>query len=144
MKRNTILGLQHVAEQGCFPGGQIAKGYTYSHKQIGYYRDEMPRSGRKPEIDPVIAPLVMVAFEMKALGATNSAISKATGLYGPKSSSWSYFFRNQVYIGKYEFQGQIYRDVYPPLISEELFDCVQKIITGNNRKKDSVDPNPAI
>lgn len=125
LSARTRDGLLYTAKQGCLPTGQPCKGYVTTRKQIGIFRDGMPRMGRKPELDPEIAPLVIVAFEMKLQGASTVALANATGLYPPGSSAWSHFFRNRAYIGEFLFQGQIFTNVYPLLVPKELFEAVQ-------------------
>lgn len=125
LRANTKRGLTYVAERGCVPTGQIAKGYSYRQEQIGAYKDGRIRYGRKPEIDPHCQPLITHAFEMKAQGAPHDAIAEATGLYGPKSGSWNSLFQNRAYIGEYESLGQVFTTIYPPMIEPALFDEVQ-------------------
>jgi hypothetical protein len=106
--------------------GQVCKGYAFSEVQISIYRDGTPRTGRKPKPDPATEKLIVKAFEMKAQGAPHEAISKETGLYPSKSGSWEHFFHSRAYIGEYEFMGEVFTNIYPPLISKELFDVVQE------------------
>jgi DNA invertase Pin-like site-specific DNA recombinase len=134
LRANTLRGLRLIAEQNCLPGGALSKGYTYKEKQIAIHKDGTPRMGRKPIIDPQIAPLVVKAFEMKAQGAPHIAIAKDTGLYPAKSGSWEHLFRNPIYIGEYEFQSEVFKDVYPAIISRELFAEVQKRIPKREHK----------
>lgn len=126
LRANTIRGLRFIAEKECLPVGTIGKGYTHHEVQIGMYRDGEPRMGRKPDPDPQIAPLIVKAFEMKARGAPYAAIAEETGLYSANSGSWNHLFSNRIYIGEYEFRGEVFTNIYPPLISKELFDAVQK------------------
>jgi len=134
LRANTLRGLRFIAEQGCVPVGPVGKGYTFREVQIATYQDGTPRMGRKPEPDPQVAPLVIKAFEMKARGAPNTAISRETGLYSPNSGSWNHFFRNRVYIGEYEFRGEVFTNIYPPLVSQELCDAVQKHVPRHEKK----------
>jgi site-specific DNA recombinase len=126
---NTKRGLRFIADQGCLPVGQLAKGYSFEEVQISETskkQDGKPRMGRKPVIDPQVETLIKTAFEMKATGAPNAVIAKKTNLFPAKAGTWNTFFRNRVYIGEYEFDGEIFRNIYPPLISRELFEAVQK------------------
>ena len=134
LRANTIRGLRYIAEQGCLPGGKMCRGYTTREVQIGTRHDGTPRMGRKPELDPDVEPLVVKAFEMKARGAPYAAISRETGLYSPKSGSWNHLFRNRVYIGEYKFQGEVFTNVYPGIISKELFETVQKRLPKRKKK----------
>lgn len=134
LSADTIRGLHYVVDKGCLPGGKVCKGYTCRQMQIGTRRDGKSHMGRKPEIDPNVEPLVIRAFEMKAQGAPYAAISQQTGLYSPTSGSWNHFFRNRVYIGEYEFQGEVVTHIYPAIISKELFQAVQKRLPKRRKK----------
>lgn len=134
LKEKTNLGLRYVAEKGCLPGGSVVKGYDLLEITIGSYKTGDPRIGRKPEPNKT-AELVRIAFKMKAQGMPYKLISKETGLYGPKATgSWNKLFRNRAYIGEYEFQGRIYTNVYPAIVSKELFDAVQKQLPKRDPK----------
>ena len=43
-------------------------------------------------------------------------------------NSVRYMLHNRRYIGEYEFRGEVNMDVIPPIMSEELFDRVQRRI----------------
>ncbi|MBN1890589.1 MAG: recombinase family protein [Thermoflexales bacterium] len=135
LRENTKRGLRFIAERGCVPVGAICKGYTFREEQIATYHDGTSRMGRKPELDPEVGLLVIKAFEMKARGAPHSAISKETGLYGPKAGSWDHLFRNRAYIGEYEFLEDVFTNIYPPLVSRELFEAVQKRMPERKARK---------
>ena len=134
LRLNTIRGLSFIAERGCVPVGTVGKGYLVKQVPLGsLQKDGTPRMGRKPEIDPQIEPLIKTAFEMKANGASHKAIAKATGLYSSQSGSWHHLFGNRIYIGEYEFHGQVFTNIYPPIINKELFDFVQTKIIPKER-----------
>lgn len=134
IRMNTLRGLRYIAEQGCLPVGKVAKGYTFREEQIGTHSDGTPRMGRKPEPDLKVAPLVGKAFEMKARGAPYAAISKETGLYSPGSGSWNHLFRNRIYMGEYEFHGEVFTNIYPAIVSKELFEAAQKCLPERQGK----------
>jgi hypothetical protein len=46
---------------------------------------------------------------------------------------WNHFFQNRAYIGEYEFMGKTYTNIYPAIISKELFDAVQKQIQKKSK-----------
>jgi DNA invertase Pin-like site-specific DNA recombinase len=128
LRANTKRGLRYIAEKGCVPVGSICKGYVAIEEPIGICKDGTPRLGRKPIVAPEVAPLIIRAFEMKANGASHDLIFQKTKLYDSKSGSWDYFFRSRIYVGEYEFLGEVFTNIYPPIISKELFDAVQKRI----------------
>jgi DNA invertase Pin-like site-specific DNA recombinase len=135
LRVNTMRGLRYIAERGCIPVGGVCHGYIPHDVQIGTYHDGAIRYGRKPEIDPKIAPLVIQAFEMKAQGAPHSAISEKTGLYPSQAGSWDYLFRNRAFIGEFEFQDEVFKDIYPAILTKELFEAVQKRLTKRKQTK---------
>jgi site-specific DNA recombinase len=126
LRANTIRGLRFLAERGCLPTGRVCKGYLIEKSPLGSVKaNGKQRMGRKPAPDPDTAPLVAKAFELKAQGAPNRVIASKTGLYATGSGSWNNMFRNRAYIGEYEFNDDVYTNIYPPLISTELFSAVQ-------------------
>ena len=134
----TIRGLRSIAQLDCVPNGQVALGYNIEQKHIGTYsvgkNAGKPRMGRKPVVDPELAPKIQRAFEMKAQGATYKVLSKELGLFDNKPGSWNAFFSNKVYIGQYEFRGEPFPNVYPAIITKELFDAVQATIPKRKNK----------
>jgi hypothetical protein len=135
LKVGTIRGLRYIAECGCVPTGQICLGYTAKEKPIGVKKSGAPRMGRKPEIHPTKGPLVIRAFELKSAGAPNEVISQETGLYKATNGAWHNLFTNRAYVGEFEFHGEVFTNVYPPLIGNELFDAVQKLIPPKKTRK---------
>jgi DNA invertase Pin-like site-specific DNA recombinase len=134
LRLNTIRGLAYIAERGCVPVGTVGKGYKAKLISLDSTKqDGTLRMGRKPEIDPQTAPLIKTAYEMKVNGASHKAIAEATGLYSSNSGSWNHLFSNRIYIGKYEFHGKLFTNIYPPIINNELFDAVQTKIIPKER-----------
>jgi len=125
---STIHGLQYIAQCGCLPGGQLAFGYQFEKIQIG-----VSRFGRKPMLDPEISPLMIQAFELSAKGIPDHLIPEMTGLEkflttdGKKvpATRLNRLFTNRIYIGEFTFGGEIYTNIYPAIITKELFDVVQ-------------------
>ena len=50
-------------------------------------------------------------------------------------NSFYYTLRNEKYTGRYELDGEEFNDIYPPLVSKELFDAVQNRIGINKLYK---------
>jgi DNA invertase Pin-like site-specific DNA recombinase len=126
LRAATIRGLRYIADQGCLPVGQPCVGYKAEMVPLGSaFRNGEQRMGRRPFPDPGAAPLVVRAFEMKARGAPNKAIAEETKLFVTSSGSWNHLFRNKAYIGEYNFGGEVFPNVYPALVSRELFSETQ-------------------
>ena len=102
---------------------------------LGYKKD---REGRL-EIDPVTAPIVQDAFNKYAAGWTTADICRDFNAKGYRTrtggefnrSSFKNIFRNEKYIGIYQYKDIVMDDVIPPLVSRELFDEVQKRLEKN-------------
>lgn len=164
IRAGTIRGLRFIAEQGCLPIGQPAVGYVCVDVPLGgVKKDGTLRMGRKPEIDPRYALKIRTAFELKARGAPIRIIEKETKLflkYGAKgnktepeqdredeppqiiSGSWNHLFTNRAYAGEFVFQGEIFHDVYPALVSKQLFDAVQKTIPPQKIVRRNISDHP--
>lgn len=95
-------------------------------------------------VDPVRGPIIKYLFEEFATGKhslkTLWALSKQLGLYTKnKKKNGSFVSRNTLYdvltnpfyYGEMYIKGELYKHIYEPLITKELFDRVQKILTGN-------------
>jgi len=131
IRQHTLRGLRFLVENGCVPVGRICPGYSFENITLpaqAQKRYGKLGTGRKPIPDEKKAPLVVIAFEMKARGATNGEIARATRLFREGASAWNHLFQNRAYIGEYRIFGTSYFDVYPPLIHPELFDAAQKHI----------------
>ncbi len=109
---------------------------------VGY---ENAKVGGKPNIrqNPVMAPLIKQAFESVAKGfydidEVRKKMNEA-GLKGYKGKpiSKSYFYRllkNRVYLGYIEKFGESHKGLFEPIIDEELFNQVQRVLKNKGRK----------
>ncbi len=95
-------------------------------------------------VDPVRAPIITHLFEEFATGKhtlkTLWYLSKELGLYTKNKKKKGCFvsrntlydvLTNPFYHGLMCIKGEFYNHIYEPLISKELFDRVQAILTGN-------------
>ena len=123
LSEKVIRGMTENLLKGKFNGGSIPLGYTID-------------SEKHFQIDPVIAPLIVEAYERYAAGATMKEVRiwlNQKGVKNPRGNEMShnsvrYMLHNRRYIGEYEFRGEVNMDVIPPIMSEELFDRVQRRI----------------
>src|SRR5579862_8994379 len=104
------------------------------------------REVRSVEIDPERAPLVRQAFEMYATGewtmrtlidelTPKGLVSRATPKRPSKEitvSSFHELLRNPYYVGIVDYRGVRYEGKHPPLISQQIFDEVQRILEVQN------------
>ncbi|HLK16850.1 MAG TPA: recombinase family protein [Fimbriimonadaceae bacterium] len=104
------------------------------------------REVRSVEIDPERGPLVQQAFELYATGewttrtllgelTSKGLVSRATPKRPSKAltnSSFHEMLRNPYYIGIVDYRGVRYDGKHPPLISQGIFDEVQRILEAQN------------
>jgi hypothetical protein len=98
--RDVKRGLADRTRAGFAPGGPPPRGYMAEREEIGLRRDGQPRMGTKWVPDPELAPLVILAFKMRADGCSLPEIMAATRekLYKNKNC-FSTFFSNKSYLG---------------------------------------------
>lgn len=112
-------GLRESAYKHNSIGGSIPLGYKTVNKKL--------------EIDEETAPIVRLAFEMYAEGHTVADICRTFNARGYKTSkgtkfgksSFSKLFRNERYIGVYQFHDYRAEGVIPAIIDKKLFEQVQ-------------------
>ena len=112
-------GLRESAYKHNSIGGQIPLGYK--------------TEGKKLVIDEETAPIVRQAFEMYAEGHSVAEICRTFNARGYKTSkgtrfgksSFSKIFRNEKYIGVYQFHEYRAENAIPALIDKKTFDLVQ-------------------
>ena len=140
LREATVRGLKYLADCGFLPCGNVPIGYQFNYEVLSNDQAGSARRGKKLYIDPQIGPLIHQAFEMKATGATNSAIAATLGKSKLSAEQLSHIFQAEYYTGKYIFAGQEYHNIFPPIIEVELFHRVQKKRRPSQRnREDTVD-----
>jgi DNA invertase Pin-like site-specific DNA recombinase len=121
-------GIADRVKAGYNNGGQAPKGYRVVRDQIGVRRNGAQRTGVKWELDPELAPLVLLAWELRAQAKGYGEITKATGgkVY-TCSNSWHSHFRNKSYLGIGKAGDLEIPDHHEPLISWELWEAVRNV-----------------
>ena len=76
--------------------------------------------------DPENGAKVKEIFEMWAEGIDYKVISKKFGI--PKSTLYQ-IIKNQVYLGKIKYRGELYQGKHKAIIDQELFDKANKTKT---------------
>lgn len=129
ISRKTKMGMQEKAEQGLYP----------SNAPIGYKNNTMTHL---IEVDEQVASYIKKAFSLMASGSyslsmlANSLYSE--GLRGKKGNrvgkgSIDHFLKNPIYYGAFRWKEQLKQGSHTPLISKELFDKAQSVLSGNFR-----------
>lgn len=112
-------GLKETAYKHNYIGGTIPLGYKLSDKKL--------------VIDPETAPVVQEIFLKYAKGVSITEICRSLNARGIKNtkgtqfgkSSFTKMFRNEKYIGVYQYKDYRAENVIPPIIDKKLWDKVQ-------------------
>lgn len=141
LSKDVKRGLQDLAKRGYCPGGFPPAGYKVEKEQIGTRRNGQPRFASRWVIDPEKAPAVRRAWEMRAAGSSYAQIHEATHVHNAKGS-YNSMFKCVTYLGilrcgDLEIEGAI-----EPLISQEIWDAVQKRFRKRPRKGSRVPNSP--
>lgn len=125
LSADVARGLHHLARvHRCAPG-PVPVGYRPDPLVIGVRRDGRPHTASRWIPDPLKAPLVRQAFEMRAAGASMKAIQRATLLYN-NSTGYTYMFRNPIYIGLHVYGDDSLPGFTEPLVGRPTWDAVQR------------------
>ncbi len=129
ISRKTRMGMQEKAEQGFYPS--VAPfGYT-NNRLTGLL-----------EIDEAIAPFIKRMFELMASGShSHQTLSEQLAKEGMRNkngnkcgkSAIAHFLHNPIYYGCFRWKGRLIQGSHPPIISKDLFDKVQDILSGKSK-----------
>ncbi len=130
ISRKASMGMQEKASQGFFSGTA----------PIGYLNNT---TTKLIVIDTERAPFIKRAFELKASGNYSNQ-SLVDLLYREglrtrrgnpvKKSSISRLLNNHIYYGSFHWKGQLLEGKHEPIISKQLFDSVQKILSSKGNR----------
>jgi site-specific DNA recombinase len=131
--------LRHRLSQGLFPH-KAPVGY----RNLVKGRDERPASGVNIIPDPEQAPLVAQAFNAVAAGLRSiEDVRKQMNVLGFRSASgreipsqsFHNMLRNELYAG-WVVSGDVrVKGLHEPLVTQQVFDAVQEVISGKPEKK---------
>lgn len=129
ISRKTKMGMLEKAEQGLFP----------SSAPLGYKNNPLTRL---MEVDEVKSPYIQRAFSLIASGSYSIDMIRDTlyreGFRGKLDnkvgkSAIDHILKNPIYCGVFRWNEKIYQGSHTPLISKDLFDNVQNILSGRFR-----------
>ena len=136
LSQKVKRGLNESRIKGRFTGGHIIYGYNVTGNKA---------EGRKLVINEDEAKIVKYIFEQYACGTTvkeiisdlkNKGISQR-GKPFPKNTIL-HILHNEKYLGVCSIHGKTYENIYPRILSDELFNSVKRITDKNKYGKDSV------
>ncbi|MEX5635780.1 recombinase family protein [Parafrankia sp. FMc2] len=131
-------------------GQKAIKGGTLGLASLGYLNVREQFEGREVRtvaLDPERAPFVVMAFELYATGKFNFRTLQealtAAGFRTRPTKRWSArpisvnkigeLLRDRYYLGFVRYNGEEYPGRHEPLISQELFDRVQRVLYAERR-----------
>jgi site-specific DNA recombinase len=124
-----------VQKYGCVPGTP-PRGFMRELVHIGERRDKSEHIAHKWVPDPAFKTRIKKAFQMRAEGKPLKIIHAETQLYG-SSNSYLTFFTNPIYKGELHYSDLIIPNYCKAIVSTEIWDKVQVIITDLAQKQKS-------
>ena len=124
---------------------KLQGGQWITKAPIGYINALDGQGNKDVIIDPLRSPLVVRMFEMYATGSSSvqkikdemDKLKLTSNMPEPKPVSKSQIFhilKNPFYYGEMRVNGQLYEHKYQPLIPRQLFDRVQDVFNGYDKK----------
>ena len=130
LSEEATKGMREKASQGIWP----------SSAPIGYVNILRDDGKRAIAPDPTVAPLIHQAFEWAATGQYSLGIlarmASDAGLLTRRSkarmtkSGIHQILRNPIYMGEFDWAGEVYQGTHTPIVTRELWDRVQDAIGG--------------
>ena len=128
LSEKVIRGMTENALKCKFNGGNVPIGYFIDDNQ--YF-----------QIDKLIAPFIMEAFQMYDSNRTMKEITEYLNQKGVRTSknnfisirNMSIIFRNRKYIGEYRYRDIVIPNGIPAIVDENLFERVQERLNNNKR-----------
>jgi len=128
LARDISRGLAFmVHSRRVWSGGHPPIGYRLEPVETGHHRDGRPRRNSCLVVDPLVAPQVRQAFELRARGATLGEIIQDCPLLSRDHTVIAYMLRNPTYIGTGIFNGQEITAYCEPLIDLDTWQAVQRV-----------------
>ena len=143
---NVARGLRQKARLGVYP----------SIAPLGYLNDVHTRTIR---VDKKKAPIIRAAFELYAQGKSRyedvARFLFDRGIQTGATRGWTkgggkplkreqiaFLLSNPFYAGRFRYAGEMYDGTHAPLVSKELFDCVQKVLKARSNANRPPENNP--
>lgn len=125
---SDIRGLRETRIKGNFPGGRINFGYRVKNQKAVIYEEEAAIVREIFSRYANGARLIELVDELNERGILNKGKKfSTTALY--------YMLENEKYIGLHTNRGVTYDNIFPSIVSKDVFDTVQKRILANKYGK---------
>ena len=128
LSQKTLRGLRETRIKGNFPGGRVNFGYRVKNQKAVIHEEEAAIVREIFSRYANGARLIDLANELNERGILNKGKKFSTNvLY--------YMLENKKYIGLHTNRGVTYDNIFPAIVSKEVFDAVQKRILANKYGK---------
>ena len=128
LSQKTLRGLRETRIKGNFPGGRINFGYRVKNQKAVIYEEEAAIVREIFSRYANGARLIELVDELNERGILNKGKKfSTTALY--------YMLENEKYIGLHTNRGVTYDNIFPSIVSKDVFDTVQKRILANKYGK---------
>ena len=132
LSQKVKRGMNETRHKGNFTGGTILYGYKVENKKVVINEEEAQ----------VVKNLYLDFASGKLVKTILEELRKKGVLYRGKvfaRNTLYNFLRNEKYNGKYTFNGEVFTNIYPKIIPDELFETVRNKIEGNKYGKHKPD-----
>ena len=128
LSQKVRRGMNETRRKGNFSGGRILYGYKVENHKVIINEDEA-QIVRKLFIDFASGRLITeILQDLRDTGILYRGKPFArSSIYG--------LIKNEKYSGKYNYNGEIFTNIYPQIISDELFETVRNKIENNKYGK---------
>jgi DNA invertase Pin-like site-specific DNA recombinase len=143
MAKNYIDNLSEETRKGMLQ--KAREGIWPSFAPLGYKNIVGADGKRTIAPDPDLATVIRQMYERYATGKytldqivelahADGLVYRKSGARVPKSTVHK-ILRNRIYSGDFDFDGTTYKGNYEPIVSRELWERVQSVLTGRGARK---------
>lgn len=132
LSQKVKRGMNETRHKGNFTGGIILYGYKVENKKVVINEDEAQ----------VVKNIYLDFASGKLVTDILAELKEKSVLYRGKNfgrNTLYNFLRNEKYNGKYVFNNEVFTNIYPKIISDELFETVRSKIESNKYGKHKPD-----
>lgn len=132
LSQKVTRGMRETRNKGNFPGGTVMYGYRVENRKVVIYKDEAQ-----------IVRRIFTAYANGKLGKTIiDELNEQGVLYRGKPFAKTTFYRmitNEKYAGIFRHGDEIFTNIYPAIVSKEVFETVKRKADNNKYGKHKQD-----
>jgi DNA invertase Pin-like site-specific DNA recombinase len=143
MAKNYIDNLSEETRKGMLE--KTRQGIWLSYAPLGYINVLGADGKRTIAPDPVLAPAIRKTYEqcdtgkyalkeLAKLAHADGLVYRKSGAAVPRSTIHK-ILRNHIYSADFDFDGTTYKGTHEPIVSRELWEHVQLVLSGRAGKR---------